>query len=132
MYHELRGKATVIEEYGDIPRIRGYPSELNQAFMSLLRNAVQAIEQQGTITIATHVDKTQVYMKISDTGKGIPPDDLPRIFDPGFTTHNVGTHKGLGLSIVYNIVQKHHGEIKVDSEVGKGTEFTIALPIEHP
>jgi signal transduction histidine kinase len=131
VYHELRDKATVIKEYGDIPRIQGYPGELNQVFMNLLRNAAQSIEQQGTITIATYADRTQVYVRISDTGRGIPPGDLPRIYDPGFTTQDVGVGKGLGLSIVYSIVQKHQGYINVDSEVGKGTEVTIALTIEQ-
>ncbi len=131
IYHELRDKATVIKEYGEIPLIQCYPNELNQAFMNLLRNAIQAIEQQGTITIATYSDQTQVYVRISDTGKGIRQDDLPRIYDPGFTTQSGGVGKGLGLSIVYNIIQKHHGDIKVDSEVGKGTEVTISLPIEQ-
>ena len=131
IHHELRNKAKVIKEYGEIPRIQCYPSELNQVFMNLLRNAAQAIEEQGTITIATYADQAQVYVKISDTGKGIPPEALPRIYDPGFTTRNGGVGKGLGLSIVYNIIQKHHGDIKVESEAGKGTRVTITLPIEQ-
>jgi signal transduction histidine kinase len=98
--------------------------------MNLLRNAAQAIEQQGTITIATYADEAQVYVRISDTGKGIPPEDLPRIYDPGFTTQSGGVGKGLGLSIVYNIIQKHHGDIKVETAAGKGTQVTISLPIE--
>lgn len=132
LHHELRDKATIIKEYSDIPIILGYPGELNQMFMNLFRNAVQAIQQHGTITIATYADETAVYVKISDTGKGIPSGDLPKIFDPGFTTRGAGVGTGFGLSIVYNIIQKHHGDIKVDSEVGKGTEVTIALPIEQP
>jgi len=132
VYHELRDKATVIKQYGEIPRIQCYPNELNQAFMNLLMNAGQAIEQQGTITISTYSDDAQVYIKISDTGRGIPPGDMPRIFDPGFTTQGAGVGKGLGLSIVYNIVQKHHGNIYVKSEAGKGTEISIALPVEQP
>jgi signal transduction histidine kinase len=130
--HELRDKADIIKEYGDIPRIQCYPNELNQAFMNVLRNATQAIERQGTITIETYADKAQVYVKISDTGKGIPSEDLSQIFNPGFTTQSDGVGKGLGLSIVYNVVQKHQGDVKVDSDVGKGTEITIALPIEQP
>jgi signal transduction histidine kinase len=129
--HELRDKATVIKEYGQIPQIHCYPSELNQVWMNLLRNAVQAIEGNGTIKIATSSDDTQVYIRISDTGKGIPTEDIPKIFNPGFTTKNVGVGTGLGLSIVYNIIQKHHGDIKVKSEIGNGTEFTIVLPIEQ-
>ena len=129
--HELRDKATVIKEYGYVPRIQCYPNELNQAFMNLLRNAAQAIEGQGTVTIATYTDEARVYVRISDTGKGIPPEDLPRIYDPGFTTQSGGVGKGLGLSIVYNIIQKHHGNIQVNSKVGKGTQVIIALPVEQ-
>ena len=131
LHHELRDKAEVIKEYGEIPHIHCYPSELNQVWMNLLRNAVQAIEQEGTIKIVTSADETQVYVCISDTGKGIPPENLPKIFDPGFTTQGGGVGVGLGLSIVYNIIQKHNGDIKVESEIGKGTEFIIILPIEQ-
>jgi len=130
MDHELKGKVTVIKEYGEIPSIKCYPNELNQMFMNLLMNSVQAIENQGTIEIATSADEEQVYVSIADTGKGIAPETLRRIFDPGFTSpDSVG--KGLGLPIVYNIVQKHNGDVKVESEVGKGTQFTIALPINQ-
>ena len=130
MNHELRDKATVIKEYGEIPRIQCYPNELNQVFMNLLMNAAQAIEKKGTIKTTTWADEEQVCVRISDTGKGIAPENLSKIFDPGFTSQgNIG--KGLGLSIVYNIIQKHYGDIKVESEVGKGTEFTIALPINQ-
>ncbi len=132
LYHELKDGANVVKEYGHIPRIQCYPNEINQAFMNLFKNAIQATEQQGTITLVTYADETQVYVKISDTGEGISPEGLPRVFDPGFTTRGGGVGKGLGLSIVYNIVQKHHGDIEVSSEMGKGTTFTMALPIEQP
>jgi signal transduction histidine kinase len=124
----LRDKATVIKKYGDIPRIQCYPNELNQVFMNLLMNAAQAMEKKGTIKTTTWADEEQVYVSISDTGKGIAAENLSKIFEPGFTSQG-NISKGLGLSIVYNIIQKHHGGIKVESEVGKGTEFTIALPI---
>lgn len=130
--HELREKADVIKEYGEIPRIQCYPNELNQAFMNVLRNAAQAIEERGTITVSTCADESLVHIRIADTGRGIPPEDRPQVFNPGFTTQSDGVGKGLGLSIVYNVVQKHHGDIEVDSEVGKGTEITIALPIKQP
>ena len=131
LYHELRDKATVIKEYGDIPLIQCYPNELNQAFMNLLVNAIQAIEEKGTITVATYADDTKVCVRISDTGRGIPTEDLPKIYDPGFTTKGAGVGKGLGLPIAYNIIQKHHGEIQTNSEVGKGTEVIISLPLEQ-
>jgi signal transduction histidine kinase len=129
--HELRDKVTVIKKYGEIPQIQCYPNELNQVFMNLLQNASQAIEQQGTITVSTYTDNARVFIKISDTGKGIPSEDLPKIYDPGFTTRSGGIGKGLGLSIVYNIIRKHNGDIKIESEVGKGTEVIITLPIKH-
>lgn len=131
IYHELRGKIEVIKKYGDIPQIQCYPNEINQIFMHLLRNAIQAIEKQGTITISTHTDNTRILIKIVDTGKGIPRGDLPRIYDPGFTTQSGGVGKGLGLSIVYNIIQKHNGGIEINSEVGKGTKIIITLPVEQ-
>ncbi len=130
-YHELRDKAEIIKEYGDIPKIQCYSNELNQAFMNLLRNAGQAIEQQGTITITTYADDSQVYVRISDTGKGIPQEEIPKIFNPGFTNWDTGVGKGLGLAIVYNIMQKHNGGIEVDSKVGEGTAITINIPIEQ-
>ncbi|MFC1717402.1 ATP-binding protein [Candidatus Poribacteria bacterium] len=128
LQHELRDRVAVTKDYGELPRINGYPNELNQMFMNLLSNAIQAIEDQGTIRISTFVDENEIIIKISDTGKGISPDDLSRIFDPGFT--GVGVGKGLGLSIVYNIIQKHQGDVHIDSEVGKGTEVTLTLPVE--
>ncbi len=99
--------------------------------MNLFVNAAHAIKVKGNIKIKTSADDENVYIKISDTGVGIQADDLNKIFDPGFTTKGVGVGTGLGLSICYNIIQKHNGSISVESEVGKGTEFTITLPIEH-
>ena len=129
LYHELKDKATIIKKYGDIPLIQCYPNELNQAFMNLFVNAIQAIEESGNITIETYADDTWLHVRISDTGQGISSEDLSKIYDPGFTTRGVGVGKGLGLSIVYNIIQKHHGEIHIDSQVGKGTEVAISLPL---
>ncbi len=124
-------KATVIREYGEVPPVQCYPNQLNQVFMNLFVNAAQAIEKDGVIRIKTFSDGTYAYVKITDTGKGIPSENLSRIFDPGFTTKRVRVGTGLGLSISYNIIQKHKGEIRVESQVGNGTEFTLKLPI-HP
>ena len=129
--HELKDKVEVVKEYGEIPKIFCYPNQLNQVFMNLFVNAVQAIEEKGTITIETSADDTNVYVQIADTGKGIPAEDLDRIFEPGFTTRGTGVGTGWGLSISYNIIQKHNGDITVESGVGKGTEFVISLPIEQ-
>ena len=125
--HELEGRITVIKQYGDIPDIGCYPNELNQVFMNVLMNAVQAIEQDGQIVINTSLKNDKVIVKISDNGIGIPQDAMDKIFNPGFTGKGVGVGTGLGLSITYNIIQKHHGEVQVESEVGKGTTFFIIL-----
>lgn len=99
--------------------------------MNLLVNAAHAIEGKGIITIKTSADERNVYVQITDTGTGIPPENLHEIFDPGFTTKGAGVGIGLGLSISRNIVEKHHGKIHIDSEVDSGTTFTIDLPIEQ-
>lgn len=129
VHHELRDKVYVAKEYGEIPRIFCYPNQLNQVFMSLFLNSAHAIEDSGTIRIRTSADDTNVYVEISDTGNGIPAKDLPRVFDPGFTTKSSGAGTGWGLSISYNIIQRHRGRIDIESRVGKGTTVTIALPI---
>lgn len=125
--HELENRITVVKRYGNIPNIYCYPSELNQVFMNVLMNAVQAIEQDGEIVVNTSHKNDKVIVQISDNGIGIPQDDRDKIFNPGFTSKGVGVGTGLGLSTSYNIIQKHHGEIQVESELGKGTTFSIIL-----
>ena len=127
--NELKYKTVVNREYGEIPMTRCYPRQLNQVFMNLLVNAGQAIEKQGEITIRTWNAGGSIYVSISDTGRGIPGDMLNRIFEPFFTTKEVGKGTGLGLSITYDIVKKHNGEITVDSEEGRGTTFTVKIPV---
>ena len=129
MRHEIRNKAKIIRDYGEIPEIYCYPGRLNQVFMNLLRNAVQALNEPGEIRISTSATGEHVTIKIADTGEGIPKENLGKIFDPGFTTRGVGTGTGLGLATVYTIVQQHRGEIRVSSEVGKGTEVVVVLPV---
>lgn len=129
LHHEVKNRIKIIKEYGTIPEIECYPNQLNQVFMNLLVNATHAIEGEGTITITTFVENHKIIIKIKDSGKGIPPDELARIFDPGFTTKGVGVGTGLGLSISYNILQKHKGTILVESEKGKGSDFKIIIPI---
>jgi PAS domain S-box-containing protein len=128
--HKLKHGITVEKKYGSIPEVDCYPGRINQAFLNILNNASQAIEQPGTITIETGQKDRSIYIKISDTGCGIPEEKLDKIFDPGFTTKGVGVGTGLGLSITYQIIQDHKGEITVESTVGKGTTFTIALPLD--
>ncbi|WP_447984975.1 ATP-binding protein [Nitrospira sp. Nam74] len=127
--YELKYKAKVIEQYGDIPEILCYPQELNQVFMNLLVNASHAIKQNGEIRIVTARRDEQIMVEISDTGCGIPPENISRIFETFFTTKEVGKGTGLGLSISSEIVKKHQGRIEVQSTVGVGTTFRIWLPI---
>jgi two-component system NtrC family sensor kinase len=129
VWNELKYKVTVTKEYGDVPPVECYPHQLNQVFMNLLVNAAQAIEKKGEIKIVTQALDGQVEISISDTGSGIPKENLSRIFDAFFTTKEVGKGTGLGLNMAYNIIQKHKGTIDVESEVGKGTTFRIRIPV---
>lgn len=131
VWNDLKYKVELVKHYGDIPPVECLPSQLNQVFMNILVNAGHAIEQRGQITVATHMQGDFVYVEISDTGKGIAPENLARVFEPFFTTKAVGKGTGLGLSISYGIVRKHGGEIDVRSEVGQGTMFVIKLPIRQ-
>jgi signal transduction histidine kinase len=128
--HELKHTITVRKNYGEVPPFACFPGRLNQVFLNILINARQAIKGPGEISIATYREGNKAFIEISDNGSGIAPEHLARIFDPGFTTKGVGVGTGLGLSICYQIVKDHNGEIKVSSEVGKGTRFTIILPMD--
>ena len=128
--HEMEDRVRVEKNYVDIPEIRCYPAELNQVFMTLLRNAAQAIKKKGTITIKTSSDENSVYVRISDTGKGMPPGKIKTLFELGFTTKDTRVGMAMGLINAYNIIQNHEGELKVESEVGKGSTFTIILPMD--
>jgi len=130
--NEIKYVADVELDYTpDLPQLSCYPQQLNQVFMNLLVNAAHAIERHGTITVSTRQEADDIIVKISDTGKGIAPENLTRIFEPFFTTKDVGKGTGLGLSISYDIIKKHGGVMSVESEVGKGTTFTIRLPLDH-
>jgi two-component system NtrC family sensor kinase len=120
--------AVVIRQYGDLPLVNCLVSQVNQVLMNLLVNAAQAITANGTITIKTSCDEKWVRIAISDTGRGILPENLSYIFDPFYTTKPVGFGTGLGLSISYNIIKKHGGRIDVASTPGIGTTFTVWLP----
>lgn len=129
IHHEIKHHITVVRNYGPLPPFNHYPGRMNQVFLNLLNNARQAIIGDGTITISTHAEEDTAVIEIADTGAGIQPEHLRRIFDPGFTTKGVGVGTGLGLSICYQIIRDHRGTITAASEPGKGTTFTIRLPM---
>ncbi|MBI4667384.1 MAG: PAS domain S-box protein [Nitrospinae bacterium] len=125
---EVKYKARVVKEYGDLPMIDAIGGQLGQVFLNLIINAAQAIKSHGSIKLKTRVQDGGILAQISDTGEGIPEEYLDRIFDPFFTTKPTGQGTGLGLSISYGIIQKHKGRITVDSGPGEGTTFSIWLP----
>jgi signal transduction histidine kinase len=126
--NEFKYKATLNKEFQKIPPVEGFPQKINQVFMNILVNAAQAIEEKGQISIRTFVTNGQVNVAISDTGSGIPGENLSKVFDPFFTTKEVGKGTGLGMNIAYNIVKEHGGDIQVKSKPGKGSCFTVSLP----
>ncbi|WP_041974125.1 PAS domain S-box protein [Geobacter sp. OR-1] len=122
----------VRELHEGLPRVMGDPSGLRQVCMNLLVNAHQAITGKGRVTIQTGLhDGAMIVIKISDTGCGIGQDMIDRIWDPFFTTKEVGKGVGLGLALSYDIVKRHGGEIEVESRLGEGSQFTVTLPVRH-
>jgi signal transduction histidine kinase/CheY-like chemotaxis protein len=130
IWNELKYKCTVIKDYGTLPLLRCYGRQLNQVFMNLLVNASQAIPHQGEIKITTRCLDDAIHITIQDSGEGISAEHMEKLFDPFFTTKPVGTGTGLGLSISYNIIKKHSGTITVQSTPGKGTTFTLIVPLK--
>lgn len=130
--NEIKYKAIVVKEYGTTGLTQCISSQINQVLMNILVNAAHAIKADGVITIKTWQENNNTIISISDTGCGMPPEVINKIFNPFFTTKPVGKGTGLGLSLSYNIIQKHHGHIDVQSQPGKGTTFTITLPQQQP
>ena len=131
--NELKYKAEVVRHYApNLPHIYCQPMQLNQVFMNLLVNAAQAIETFGKIEVSVREVDNALEIKVQDSGSGIAPEHLKRIFEPFFTTKPVGKGTGLGLSLSYSIIHRHQGQIKVTSEIGKGTCFTLHLPLLTP
>ncbi len=128
VWNNIKNKVQLKKEYGEIPPVTCNSQQLGQVFLNLLVNASQAIPDAGTITIRTEKAGEFIAVKISDTGCGIPDDVKEKMFQPFFTTKGAEEGTGLGLSITYDIVKKHGGEIRVESQVGKGTTFTVLLP----
>lgn len=125
--HETKNRIQIIRNYGNLPPVKCYPNMLNQVFTNILINACQAIEGEGTIDITTFAHEKDITIKIKDSGAGIPKEQIDKIFTAGFTTKGVGVGTGLGLAICAKIIEKHEGKITVNSEVGKGTCFTITI-----
>jgi two-component system, NtrC family, sensor kinase len=126
---EIGKKGRVVRNFGNIPETFANPQQLKQMFVNMILNASQAIESDGVITLKTELKNSYISIEIADNGVGIPPDVIQNIFNPFFTTREVGKGVGLGLSIAYRIVESHNGSIDVQSEPGHGTTFTIRLPI---
>jgi len=116
-----------MEVSGPIPPVDHDPNQINQVLLNLLLNAIQSMDKAGTIRVLLETDEDAVLITVADEGKGIPPEHLPNIFRPFFTTKGHGT--GLGLSLARRTVESHGGQIDVTSEVGKGSRFHIRLPI---
>ena len=128
----LKTEIKIRKEFADLPEITCYPAKINQLCFQLLRNANSAIENSGEIVLRTEVQGDEIKFSVSDDGRGIPLKNINKIFDPGFTAWDLNVGTGLGLAICYQVSQDHKGQIKVESEIGKGSKFTFSLPIEHP
>jgi signal transduction histidine kinase len=131
LYNQYKYSIEVIKNFGTLPDVYCYSGKMNQVFMNLLSNAIQAIPGKGTITITTRDIKPDIEISIKDTGVGIPQSVIGKIFDPFFTTKEEGKGTGMGLSIVYSIIEEHNGKISVTSKECEGTEFVITLPCRH-
>ena len=131
VWNELKYHCTVTKHYGQLPKLRCLPSQLNQVFMNLLVNAGHAIQGRGEITITTEsLGAEAVRISISDTGTGMSEETRAHIFEAFFTTKPVGQGTGLGLSVAKGIIERHHGTIEVASRPGRGTTFTLTLPVD--
>lgn len=129
VWNELKYKTEVKREYGDLPEVICYAQQLGQVVMNFLTNAAHAIEKRGQITITTWCDEEMAFIAIADTGSGIPENIQKEIFEPFFTTKKAGEGTGLGLSISQRIIDLHGGKIHLESQVGKGSTFTLEVPL---
>jgi len=127
----LKPEIKIRKEFADLPAITCYPAKINQLCFQLLSNANKAIEKTGEIVLRTQVQGDGISLSVSDDGRGIPSEDINRIFDPGYTGWDLNVGTGLGLAICYQVSREHKGRIKVESEVGKGSKFTLSLPVER-
>ncbi|MES2425520.1 MAG: 7TM diverse intracellular signaling domain-containing protein [Bacteroidota bacterium] len=131
----LNNRIKIIKEYSELPLVECYAGKLNQVFLNIISNGIYAVEKQfgekegGEIKITTSSDDQNVIIKMADNGIGMSEQTMKKIFEPFFTTKDVGEGTGLGMSITYNTIKKHNGQILVNSEPGKGAEFILKIPI---
>ena len=133
LHNKYKHHVEIVKDYGVLPMVECFPGKLNQVFMNILSNAIEAITEKGTITIKTWEDKPnkQVIISIKDDGSGMSESTQSDLFNPFFTTKEVGKGTGLGLSISHGIIEQHKGSIKVKSKLGEGSEFIISLPLKQ-
>jgi signal transduction histidine kinase len=133
LHHRLKHGMEVVREYDpDLPKVPAYPGELNQVWINLIDNAVDATNSKGTLTVRTARQADSVLVEVADDGPGIPPELQRRVFEPFVTTKDVGKGTGLGLDISYRIVvRRHHGDLRVTSSPGD-TRFQVRLPVRQP
>ena len=128
--HEVAGRIEVVRDYAQLPPLRCDAGKLNQVFLNIIMNAILAIDGKGVLTLLTRALPEAVEICIRDSGKGMSPEEAKRIFDPFYTTRNIGKGMGLGLSEAYGIVRQHGGQIDVESSPGRGASFRIRLPLQ--
>ena len=131
LHSSYKNKVEIVTKYGDLPEVDCFPGQINQVFMNILSNAIQSIPESGEILITTRVMGDLVRVSIKDTGTGMSEEVRKKIYDPFFTTKDVGKGTGLGMYISYGIIEKHNGKIEVFSAPGEGTEFVITIPIHQ-
>ena len=129
LWNQIRYKTEIVRRYNALPLIKCFPRQISQVFTNLIINASQAIDQKGVITIKTLYENQTIQIHISDNGNGMDEQTQKKLFTPFFTTKKIGKGTGLGLSISQKIIEKHKGKIQVKSELGKGTTFSISLPL---
>ena len=127
--HRLRDGVEVVRDFGDLPLVPCSPGLVNQVFMNVVGNALQAMDGHGELRISTGVEDDHAVVRVRDSGPGIPAHVLPSIFNPFFTTKPAGEGTGLGLSISWNIIERHGGRLGVDTREGEYTEFEVRLPL---
>ncbi len=128
--HKMEGRIEIERRYGEVDMLTCLAGELNQVLMNIVANAIDAIDGQGRITLATEQRNGDFVIRVRDTGKGIPEDICNRVFEPFFTTKPIGQGTGLGLAISYGIVKAHRGSMDFSTKIGEGTEFTLRIPTE--